>query len=168
MTRLMIAVLLACVTPAALSGCQQQAPAQATPPGALPAPPAEPTREIHLTLGTYLQQCPNTLIRFPFDESRPLPQDNPQLDALAACLNSSPYQGVRLRLIGRTDREGNDAYNQKLGQERAEYVKKALVSHGVDANRIDTQSAGAEQAGEGAPGYDRRVDVVQLVALNPI
>ncbi|HEV8549685.1 MAG TPA: OmpA family protein [Polyangiaceae bacterium] len=168
MNRSIMAILFACLTPAVLSGCQQQAPAPATPPGALPAPPAEQTREIHLTLGTYLQQCPHVLIRFPFDESQPLAQDNPDLKALAACLNSSPYQNVKLRLIGRTDREGKEAYNVKLGQERAEYVKKALVSHGVDASRIETQSAGAEQAGEGAAGYDRRVDVVQLVALNPI
>jgi outer membrane protein OmpA-like peptidoglycan-associated protein len=71
-------------------------------------------------------------------------------------------------LIGRTDREGSDEHNAKLGLARAEYVKNALVRDGVDANRIQTESAGAEGAGEGAPGYDRRVDVVQLVAVHPI
>jgi peptidoglycan-associated lipoprotein len=126
------------------------------------------TREIQLTLGSYLQHCPNLLIRFPYNESEPLAQDTPDLQGLAACLNSSPYQTVRLRLIGRTDREGTDDYNQKLGLKRAEYVKDALVRHGVDGGRIQTESAGAEAAGEGAPGYDRRVDVVQLVAINPI
>lgn len=39
---------------------------------------------------------------------------------------------------------------------------------GAHAARIQTETAGAEAAGEGAPGYDRRVDVVQLVAINPI
>ena len=151
-----------------LCGCQQQAPAKTTPPGALPPPPPEPTREIELTLGSYLQQCPNMLIRFPFDESQPLPQDIPEITALAACLNSSPYRDVRIRLVGRTDREGAEAYNAKLGLQRAEYVKSALVRDGVDASRIETQSAGAERAGEGAPGYDRRVDVVQMVVLTPL
>jgi OOP family OmpA-OmpF porin len=170
MNRLILAALLSCLVPAVVGGCQQQTPAPATPPGALPQPPPEPTREIHLTLGSYLQQCPNVLIRFPFDESQPLPQDTPELQALAACLNSGPYRTVRLRLIGRTDREGSEAHNLKLGQARAEYVKNALVRDGVDANRIETESAGAGGAGEGegAPGYDRRVDVVQLVAINPI
>jgi outer membrane protein OmpA-like peptidoglycan-associated protein len=134
----------------------------------LPAPPAETTREIHLTLGTYLQHCPYSLIRFPFDESQPLPQDNPEIEGLAACLNSAPYQNVRVRLIGRTDAEGSHTYNLKLGQDRAEYVKKALVGAGVDAGRIETESAGAAAASDGKPGYGRRVDVVQLVALNPI
>lgn len=168
MTRFISPGLLSCLALALLSGCQQRAPALATPPAALPPPPALPAREIHLTLHTYLQQCPNVLIRFPFDESQPLPQDTPELKALAACLNSTPYRNVRLRLIGRTDPEGPEAYNQKLGQQRAEYVKNALVRDGVDASRIETESAGAERAGEGAPGYDRRVDVVQLVAVNPI
>jgi peptidoglycan-associated lipoprotein len=151
-----------------LSGCAEQAPAQTMTPAALPPPPPEVTREIEVTLGSYLQKCPNMLIRFPFDESQPLPQDTPELEALAACLNSSPYRDVRVRLIGRTDREGTDEYNQKLGLDRAEYVKRALVNEGVDPSRIETESAGAERAGEGAPGYDRRVDVVQMVAINPI
>jgi outer membrane protein OmpA-like peptidoglycan-associated protein len=151
-----------------LSGCHEQAPAQTMTPAALPPPPPEVTREIELSLGSYLQKCPNMLIRFPFNESQPLPQDTPELEALAACLNSSPYRDVRVRLIGRTDREGTDEYNQKLGLKRAEYVKDALVREGVDPSRIETESAGAERAGEGAPGYDRRVDVVQMVAINPI
>jgi outer membrane protein OmpA-like peptidoglycan-associated protein len=159
---------LCCFAFLVAAGCQQQVPAETTPPGAMPAPPPEVTREIHLTLGSYLQECPHVLIRFPFDESQPLPQDTPELQALAACLNSSPYQNVRVRLIGRTDREGTDEYNRELGKQRAEYVKNALVRDGVDPSRIETESAGAERAGEGAPGYDRRVDVVQLVAINPI
>jgi len=151
-----------------VSACHEQAQTKTTTPEALPPPPPEVTREIHVTLGSYLQKCPNMLIRFPFDESQPLPQDTPELSALAACLNSSPYRDVRVRLIGRTDREGTDAHNEKLGLERAEYVKKALVNDGVDPARIEVESAGAERAGEGAPGYDRRVDVVQMVAINPI
>jgi outer membrane protein OmpA-like peptidoglycan-associated protein len=152
----------------ALAACHEQTQVQTAPPAEPAAAPAPVSREIHLTLGSYLQQCPNVLIRFPFDESQPLPQDTPELQALAACLNSSPYREVRLRLIGRTDREGSDEYNAKLGLERAEYVKNALVRDGVDAARIDVESAGAEQAGEGAAGYDRRVDIVQLVAIHPI
>ncbi len=168
MNRFIWARALSGLALAVLYGCQQQAtPAAVAPSPELPPPP-EVTREIHLTLGKYLQQCPYALIRFPYDESKPLPQDNPEIEALAACLNSTPYENVRLRLIGRADRVGSDPYNLKLGQARADYVKDALVRHGVDASRIETESAGAERAGEGAPGYDRRVDVVQLVTVNPI
>jgi OmpA-OmpF porin, OOP family len=167
-SRFELAGMLSCLGLVLLVGCHQQAPAQATPPGELTPPPPQVTREIQLQLGSYLQQCPHVLIRFPFDQSQPLPQDTPELKALAACLNSSPYQTVRVRLIGRTDREGPEAHNEKLGLQRAEYVKNALVRDGVDASRIETQSAGEERAGDGAPGYDRRVDVVQLVTFHPI
>jgi outer membrane protein OmpA-like peptidoglycan-associated protein len=167
MTRLTFATAtFSCL--ALLIACGSQQPAPTTPPGAPPAPPPEVTREIELTLGSYLQQCPHVLIRFPFDESQPLPQDNSELQALAACLNSAPYEKVRVRLIGRTDAAGTEAHNQNLGLERAEYVKRALVRDGVDPSRIETESAGSARAGEGAPGYDRRVDVVQMVAINPI
>lgn len=173
---LKLARTLSCIALLALSTCQQQTPVQSPPPseppGGPPAPLPPVTREIELTLGKYLQECPHVLIRFPYNESQPLPQDNQGLEALAACLNSSPYQSVRVRLIGRTDSEGSEAYNEKLGLQRAEYVKNALVRYGVDAGRIEAESAGAAGAtaaeGESAPGYDRRVDVVQLVVITPI
>lgn len=173
-------VLLCCLAILAFYGCQRQAPAQptgltmaagsVTPPGALPAPPALEAREIRLTLGRSLEKCPNMLVRFPYDESQPLPQDAPEIRALAACLNSSPYQSVKLRLVGRADAAGSEEYNLELGRRRAEYVKAALVNDGVDAGRIETESQGKQSAGEEgtAPGYDRRVDIVQLAVINPI
>ena len=47
--------------------------------------------------------------------------------------------------VGHTDSVGTDAYNLKLGQRRADAVKAYLVSQGVPANRIYTDSKGESQ-----------------------
>lgn len=47
-----------------------------------------------------------------------------------------------LRVIGYTDRLGSDAYNMRLSQERAESVKRYLVSRGVPAESISTVGRG--------------------------
>lgn len=47
--------------------------------------------------------------------------------------------------VGHTDSAGSDAYNQKLGQRRADAVKAFLVSYGVDSKRVYTESKGERQ-----------------------
>ncbi|MBX9849075.1 MAG: OmpA family protein [Rhodocyclaceae bacterium] len=44
--------------------------------------------------------------------------------------------------VGHADRFGDDAYNQKLSEKRAEAVKAYLVSKGIDKNRIYTEGKG--------------------------
>ena len=44
--------------------------------------------------------------------------------------------------VGHADRFGDDAYNQKLSEKRAESVKAYLVSKGIDKNRIYTEGKG--------------------------
>lgn len=150
----------------------QLSAAAINPPGALPGPGSMEAREIELTLDRRLEKCPHVDLRFPFDEAQTVAQDRPELRELAACLNSAPYQDVKLRLIGRTDAEGGQQYNQELGLRRAEYVKKQLVANGVNENRIATVSAGeraaADDAGYNPPVYNRRVDVVQLAVIAPM
>lgn len=150
----------------------QLSAADVNPPGALPGPGPTEAREIELTLDRRLEKCPHVDLRFPFDEAQTVPQDRPELRELAACLNSAPYQDVKLRLIGRTDSQGGKEYNQELGLQRAEYVKKQLVANGVDENRIATVSAGEKAAADhgeyNPPVYNRRVDVVQLAVITPM
>ena len=50
--------------------------------------------------------------------------------------------------VGHADRFGDDAYNQKLSEKRAESVKAYLVSKGIEKNRIYTEGKGEEE-----PGY---------------
>ena len=56
---------------------------------------------------------------------------------------TSGYASVRqINLVGHTDRLGNDKYNQRLGQRRAETVREVLVQNGVPRQIITTKSAG--------------------------
>jgi OOP family OmpA-OmpF porin len=47
--------------------------------------------------------------------------------------------------VGHADRIGNDKYNQKLSEKRAESVKAHLVAKGIEPNRIYTEGKGEKQ-----------------------
>ncbi len=160
-----------------LSACASQQPASPPPqlpdagPDAeyqvvLPQPPPAESRYIGLELENDLQGCAVEAPKFFYDGTRPRPQDEPKLEALADCLNRSQYEKSQILLIGKADPRGPDDYNEELGKERAEAIKKLLVERGVDAERITISSAGEEVAvGDTEAysyGYDRRVDVIQI------
>ena len=48
----------------------------------------------------------------------------------------------KIEIQGHTDWMGSDDYNMKLGQRRADIVKKYLVDHGIEADRVFTKSYG--------------------------
>jgi outer membrane protein OmpA-like peptidoglycan-associated protein len=66
------------------------------------------------------------------------------LDDVARVLVAHP-ELERIRVEGHTDDRGNDAYNKKLSQARAESVQKYLIDHGVAANRLEALGYGEEK-----------------------
>jgi len=52
------------------------------------------------------------------------------------------YKVYSAKIVGYTDSRGNNAYNKKLSQERADAVKKLLIEKGVDASRLTTIGMG--------------------------
>ena len=66
----------------------------------------------------------------------------PKIDELATSLKNNPEQHVMIE--GHTDNVGDPAYNQALALRRAEAVRKALVSRGIDSSRIAVRSHGEE------------------------
>jgi len=66
----------------------------------------------------------------------------PILDGQARWLSNYPQ--VRVRIEGNADERGTREYNFALGARRANTVREYLVSHGVDASRIETISYGKE------------------------
>src|SRR6266536_2821493 len=52
---------------------------------------------------------------------------------------------LKIRIGGHCDERGSDEYNLALGNRRAQAAKQYLVSHGIDASRIETQSWGEER-----------------------
>ena len=52
---------------------------------------------------------------------------------------------VKIEIDGHTDSRGNDAYNQKLSERRAEAVRAFLASHGVEGSRLTSRGFGETQ-----------------------
>ena len=75
---------------------------------------------------------------------------------------------VRVKIIGHTDSDGDDAKNMELSQRRAESVKSELASKfGIDASRMETEGAGESKpvAPNDTPAnkaMNRRVEFVRL------
>ena len=84
-----------------------------------------------------------TMIHFDFDKAIIRAGDAAILDQKVAILQANP--GLRIRLSGHCDERGSDEYNLALGNRRATAAKQYLVSHGIDAGRIETASYGEER-----------------------
>ena len=69
--------------------------------------------------------------------------DQQALAAQAAWLNK--YPAKRAIIQGHTDERGTREYNLALGERRANAAKNYLVSLGVDASRLTTQTFGKDQ-----------------------
>lgn len=62
------------------------------------------------------------------------PEYEVQLDEVIAAM--AEYPGAKFEISGHTDSRGDDNYNQKLSQKRAEFVRNLLIKRGVDANSL--------------------------------
>jgi len=92
------------------------------------------------------EEVRNTLaamIHFDLDKSNIRADDMGILDQKVAILQANPE--LRIRVAGHCDERGSDEYNLALGNRRAQAGKQYLVSHGIDASRIETQSWGEEK-----------------------
>lgn len=161
-----------------LAACASQSPTVQTTSATLPPPNAAGEykvpwpvfgrgneRFVTIQLGPDLYQwCRNVSPKFPFDGASSYVQDRDQLVALASCLNHPGLESRHVRLVGRADPRGSEAYNMQLGWRRAQSIKEFLVSAGLSADRIDIASAGEHGAKGTLPeysyGYDRRVDII--------
>ncbi len=99
------------------------------------------------------------MIHFDYDKAVLRGDDIGTLDQKVAVLQANP--DLRLRISGHCDERGSDEYNLALGNRRATAAKQYLVSHGIDAGRIETISYGEERPlaqghDEGAWAQNRR------------
>ncbi len=102
-------------------------------------------------------------IHFDLDKSDLRDADRSILDSKIPILNANP--GLRIQIAGNCDQRGSAEYNLALGQRRAAAAKRYLVSHGIDASRIDVISYGKERpvdngTTEEAYAQNRRDDFV--------
>ncbi|WP_436658739.1 OmpA family protein [Acinetobacter sp. P1(2025)] len=76
---------------------------------------------------------------FDFDKAI-LKGDLSKLKAIAQRLLDNP--DIQVDIVGHTDSIGTQKYNQRLGQKRADAVKRWLVKQGIGAERILSASKG--------------------------
>jgi OmpA-OmpF porin, OOP family len=76
------------------------------------------------------------------------------------------FDTATVLIEGHTDSKGNDNYNMKLSQRRADAVRKFIVDrHGIAADRLATKGFGetkpvASNATEEGRAKNRRVDAI--------
>lgn len=103
-------------------------------------------------------------VLFASDKSELLPIAKERLDQVAAALqNTDP--GQKIVVEGYTDSVGDDAYNQKLSEERAKSVRDYLVSKGVESNRISSVGKGesspvSDNTSPEGRANNRRVEII--------
>lgn len=125
-------------TPATADARCDGAPAPAAPAKVtLPAKPT-PNKTVDTVKITYLSRA-----LFDFDRAVLRPEGKQELDQLVARLKTMTVEIVIA--VGHTDSIGTDAYNLKLGQRRAESVKRYLVSQGLEASRVYTDTKGERE-----------------------
>ncbi len=133
------------------------------PPPALPAPaPVETGQASGTSAPPPAAACVLGTVRFGFDRSALTPAARQAVDRFAACLAAG---SGTIELAGHCDVRGSDAYNQALGQRRADAVASRLEAGGVAAGRVSTRSFGesrpvCREAAEACHARNRRVEAV--------
>lgn len=120
-------------------------------------------------------------VNFPFnDASKPYEytlDDNGQpsdlkwsdmISQAAEFLRKQNGTGARYQIVGHTDPVGSVPFNDDLGQRRADFIRRELVSRGVSAALLSTQSQGEQsplpqRVGEEEELYHSRLRRVVLI-----
>ncbi|MDX3900704.1 MAG: OmpA family protein [Sphingobium sp.] len=101
-------------------------------------------------------------ITFAYDSAAVQPQFQPTLNEVASVL--AQYPKTYIDVLGHTDSDGSDAYNQGLSERRAAAVADYLSGHGVQSARIATRGYGetqpiASNTTEEGKASNRRVEI---------
>src|SRR5690606_22969275 len=93
------------------------------------------------------------------------PSSHPRLDRVVEYLKHKPR--ARIRVAGYTDNVGNPRRNKALSEQRAQAVREYLVTHGIEAGRIEAVGYGDENPiasndTEVGRQQNRRIEAVEL------
>jgi len=105
-------------------------------------------------------------ITFDVNKADIKPESYGTLNSIATVLKENP--DVKVKIIGHTDADGDDALNLSLSKQRAESVKNELVkSFAIDASRLQTDGLGESEplmANDSAENKakNRRVELLKI------
>jgi outer membrane protein OmpA-like peptidoglycan-associated protein len=99
---------------------------------------------------------------FDYDSDVVKPTAASNLRSFAQSLDK--YPNTDIMIVGHTDSQGSDTYNQQLSQRRAQSARDYLVSQGVSSARIKVAGRGesepiADNATDAGRAQNRRVEV---------
>ncbi|NNC83043.1 MAG: OmpA family protein [Flavobacteriales bacterium] len=95
-------------------------------------------QQVHYEVGTTIEL---NNIQFEFDKAELLPSSQKELNALANVLKDHPF--MEIKITGHTDDQGDEAYNQKLSEARAQAVTAYLIHKDVEKERLHFQGLGS-------------------------
>lgn len=82
-------------------------------------------------------------IKFDYNKATLRPESMGEINLVTALMTSHPE--LKFEIGGHTDSDGDNAYNLKLSQQRADAVKQQLISQGIDASRFTTKGYGSSK-----------------------
>lgn len=94
---------------------------------------------------------------FDHNSSRLKPGGNTEINRVVSVIKR--YPDTRIQVTGHADASGVEVYNQQLSLERAESVKSAMVTMGVNPSRINTIGVGESQPVSSDYAMNRRVEI---------
>ena len=103
-------------------------------------------------------------INFDLNKADIKPESKPIIDEIAVLLKGNP--GLKVSIEGHTDSTGDAQKNKVLSEQRAQSVKNALVTLGIDAARMKAVGWGqekpvADNRSEEGRAKNRRVEIVK-------
>ena len=103
-------------------------------------------------------------VYFDFDKSSIKEPERAKIQAAKDYLAKNPT--YRILFEGHCDWRGTDEYNLSLGDRRATAAKKYLISLGVSADKVESNSKGSLEASKNADdatmAKDRRAEIIVL------
>jgi outer membrane protein OmpA-like peptidoglycan-associated protein len=106
----------------------------------------------------------HTAIFFPDNAAKPYPNEEHELAIMGDFLEKNPE--ISVNVTATTDTVGTEAYNQKLSERRAHYVKEKLLSYGAKLSQLNVKATGEAPGPKHVHKLEHRA--VSISTIHPV